>query len=302
MYALPGDRQNGLHGREPNVQAVLDRDGILLRATDAKGQATHAFTQQGGYVIVAVKDDYKPGTHHLKVADNVNEALEIKAPNKAAVGEQVKVTVLRENDGQPVAGAGVYAIKGDQKSAITYIQEQGALTEQIKRAGKLLGTTGADGTLSIGMDTAGSFNLEAVKDGFRPAHDHIDIVAAKSLALSGPAAVAVNASATFKVVGQPDGKPAAGAALFAFSTPLDARATLSPATSEDSLASLGGRLLGRANDAGELAVTFSNAGRYIIVAVKQGYQPGVTNLGVTPTPVTPTPVTPTPTSTGTVTA
>lgn len=175
VYALPGNRKNVLHGKEPNLQAVLDKDGTLLGTTDAQGMVSHAFTQQGGYVIVAIKDSHRPGTLNLKVADNVTEVLVMQSPAKAAVNAPVKVTVLQQNDHQPVAGVGVYAIKAGEKAAITYVQAPDAVTMQVKRSGKLLGTTGADGTLTFSIDTAGSYSLAGVKDGFRPTRRHIGI-------------------------------------------------------------------------------------------------------------------------------
>ena len=52
---------------EASLKALVDKHGRRLGKTDENGQVTHAFSKQGRYSIVALKDGYSPGTAHISI-------------------------------------------------------------------------------------------------------------------------------------------------------------------------------------------------------------------------------------------
>ena len=88
--------------------------GILLGTSADSGEVTYTFKDPGRYLLVAVKDNYAPGFSQIKVGLTARKQLVVKAPQSAAIGQQIAIDVVENTSGQPVENATVYAYLGSR--------------------------------------------------------------------------------------------------------------------------------------------------------------------------------------------
>lgn len=184
MTALRED--TSLPPEEKDYEAVVSAHGAFLGRTDGDGQLTHAFTEPGGYLLVAVKKGYLPGFSPIAVGNVMPQALAIWAPWRAQVDEEVSMTVFQRATHEPIAGAGVWALTRDKIKVLQ--EETAALREDssiapeekdyealVSAHGTFLGRTDEEGQLTHTFDEGGVYLLVAAKKGSLPGFTSIFI-------------------------------------------------------------------------------------------------------------------------------
>ena len=188
--------------------------------------------------------------------------------------------------------AAATVIKADPSVSAADVQ----LATEVSMSGILLGYTDANGQVIYAFAEGGYYLLTALKENYAPGFAKISITIAdqKKLSIKAPGSAEVGASVTFLVIGRSDGQGIAGAALWALRTE-DMTGTAEPvwqsliegfAQNEviekyKSLAKGSGILLGYSGDSGQVVYTFKNKGRYMLIAIKDGYAPGFSQVKVT---------------------
>jgi len=183
MIALRED--SSIAPEEKDYEAVVSLYGTFLGRTDEDGQLTHAFTEAGGYLLVAVKQGYLPGFSPIGVRD-MPKALAIWAPWRAPVGEEVTLTVFQRVAGEPVEGAGVWALTRDGlevlREEIAALREDSSIAPEekdyeavVSLHGTFLGRTDEEGQLTHAFAEAGGYLLVAAKKGYIPGFSPIFI-------------------------------------------------------------------------------------------------------------------------------
>ena len=156
--------------------------------------------------------------------------------------------------------------------------------------GIFLGTTHGNGELKHTFETEGIYVLVAFKKGYLPGYTGIAIKnPPKALSIQAPRSSPVGESVTMRVTQRGTEEPVKDAGVWAL-TPAEAEALKAKAanaratdnTTPDIESIIGGFgvFLGRTHGNGELNYTFDNEGRYILVAVKNGYTPGYTGIAI----------------------
>ena len=153
------------------------------------------------------------------------------------------------------------------------------------KKGIFLGWTNNLGQVFHAFDKPGKYFLVAAKQGYKPAFSKITIEEVKELAIRAPETVRVLQPVTIRVVQKsvlPVEIPVAGAGVWAIS--LDKAAKLNDLSEFAALAKSSGIFLGSTNQQGivDPLPRFSNAGQYWLVAIKDGYAPGLSQITVTP--------------------
>lgn len=235
-------------------------------------------------------------------------ALAIVAPWSGFVGQELTMTVfLRENQ-EPFPGAGVWAITREEAEALKdelaqlKVESNQPADEQdyekiVGAYGFFLGRTGENGKLAYTFGQAGQYILVAAKKGYLPGFTHIGIrESVRALGIQAPRRVPVGEKVTITVVERLTQEEVEGAGVWAITQDkietLKAEAqalredTSIPAEEKDYEALVGGYgfFLGETDKHGKLDYTFTEAGGYLLVAIKRGYVPGFAPLGVYTTP------------------
>jgi len=169
---------------EMDYESLVSVHGFFLGTTHGNGELKYTFTEEGGYLLVAVKKGYIPGYAPIAIK-NVPEALAIEAPMWAPTGEQVTMTVFQKRTLEPVKDAGVWALTRDQaevlKQELTSIREASENTAEVDYEslvsvhGFFLGTTHGNGELKYTFTEEGGYLLVAVKKGYIPGFTFISI-------------------------------------------------------------------------------------------------------------------------------
>jgi hypothetical protein len=187
--------------------ATLARDtGVLLGATNEKGQLNYTFTETGKYVLVAMKDGYRADFTRIGIVLAEKKALRLNVVESAQLGQQLTIAVTEKvklmstpktiTDAQPnpaqttatqkvivqplnrevpVAGASIYALP---------LKDSNIMPEKLRNADGginiagekylelaknwFIGTTNADGKFITKFTDSGSYLIIAIKDGFAP--------------------------------------------------------------------------------------------------------------------------------------
>ena len=201
----------------------------------------------------------------------------------------------------PVEGAGIWAIPSDDTEGLkkeiegVVINGEIASTEYdyaslLNSYGEFLGRTDSQGKLTHAFDEAGKYVLVTWKQGYRPGFAaHIVRSVPKVLGIRAPHTASVNQDVTMTAFERNTYAPVSGADIWAFSWDQSesVRGALSdsnikamegvesPELDYESIVnSLGGMYLGETGNNGELVCAFDNAGRYLLVVLKDGYWPG----------------------------
>ncbi len=186
IWALPRGAAESLRARMEqlrqggtDLQAALDEQGYFIGRTGEGGTVTHTFDQPGPYVLVALKEGYRPG-FTLTFVRPVHRALGIRGPRVVPAGEEFTLTVIQRQTQEPVGDAGVWALSRENaaslREAFAHLKEKrnqpgeapdyAALVEGI--GGRFLGRTADDGTLVCTFEEAGHYLLITVKAGYIP--------------------------------------------------------------------------------------------------------------------------------------
>jgi hypothetical protein len=233
-------------------------------------------------------------------------ALVIRAPQVAHVGQEVTIGVFERGTGASVGGAFVFALSRHNAEALqaemaTLREDSTADAEGVdyqalaETYGELIGITGNNGEVYHAFDEAGWYMLLAVKGGYYPGFAPIAIrPVVKALGIKAPQNARVGEDVTITVFERRTQQPAEGALVFAISPgaaeALQAEmATIREDTTVDAasidyeeLAGRYGQLIGITNEFGEVYHAFDQAGRYLLIAVKPGYLPGFARINIWP--------------------
>ncbi len=171
---------------DKDFESLANMYGIFLGRTDGSGQLSHAFAVGGGYMLLTIKPGYFPGATGIHIGDPP-KALEIRAPRKAHVGEEVTMTVVQRGTDETVEGAGVWVIS--MENAETLREDLSALSHDTSLSleekdfeslagvyGYFIGRTDANGQLSHVFEAEGGYLLLTIKSGYFPGATGIHIV------------------------------------------------------------------------------------------------------------------------------
>ncbi len=283
-------------------QSFLDDRGSFLGTTNEDGQLGATFSEEGGYLLVAFKPDYRPGFRRLLVGTPPN-ALVIRAPLVALPGEEITIGVFDRASEEPVAEAGVWALPFDDPEAIK--AEIAALREAagdgeidwqsfLDDRGSFLGTTNEDGQLGATFSEESRYLLVAFKPGYRPAFQRLLVATPpKALAIDVAHRVIVGEEVAITVFDRTSKQPVAEAGVWAIARENSGliRSGLAGlrehgnavATLEEFETVIGdAAYLGITDQDGRLLHTFADAGGYFLVAFKPGSRAAFTPINVRP--------------------
>ena len=280
-----------------DYEALLGSHGSFLGRTGGDGRLVHTFRESGQYILVAAKKGYIPDFSPLAVRGAPVDVLVIKAPRMSPPGESVTISVTGKANGEPVEGAGIWALTREQaetlKSQIARVKptdNSSVDTEaQLNTHGIFLGRTHGNGELKHTFTGEGTYVLVTFKQGYMPGFTAIAIKnLPKALAIKAPQVSPVGETVTMTVTQRGTDEPVKDAGVWAL-TPteaeaLKARIAGTNATTADidieSTLHGSGIFIGKTNGNGEVKYKFDTAGRYVLVTAKQGYIPGYTGIAI----------------------
>jgi len=307
VWAIPWDRSqtlqdeiNTLQSNEAfdtetyDCEALCGRYGKFLGKTAGHGELNHTFDQAGQYLLMAVKNHYYPGFARITVKE-VRPALTIRAPRIAFVHKPVTMTVyerinwsVSEAAPNPVADAHIWAVPRDEVEALR--ERIAGIDSYESVLGKYLhlGMTDGNGQLTYTFREAANYVLVTWKSGYRPGFAPLTVRALPQvLAIRAPRMARIGDNIDMTICGRFTQQPIVGADVWAVSwdqtetlseLSADIRATgeagLVQADAESIMRSMGATYLGESGNNGQLTCSFDHAGRYILVAFKDGYWPG----------------------------
>ncbi len=164
---------------------LAKQKGIYLGETGKSGTVAYTFNDPALFILVATKDDFRPGFSRINVL-SAKKALLMDAPIEAFVGEAVSIIVKERYSNARVGKAAIYGIKmetvipsvepllkNDPLEADIPAREK--FTSAVRERGSLLGWTDDNGLLQYKFPEWGHYILVAVKDGYLPDFDRIYI-------------------------------------------------------------------------------------------------------------------------------
>jgi hypothetical protein len=274
-----------------NYEAVT-AIGIFLGWTGEDGYVSPKpyFRDSGQYYLVAFKAGFVPAVSKITVKPL--KEMVIKGPETALVGQTCEFTVYEASGSGVVAGAGVWAILNQNQAELSALDEDtvSLMTSQ----GIFLGWTNNQGQVFHAFDKSGKYLLVAIKQGYKPAFSKISIQEVKELAIRALETVIILTPVSIRVVEKSILTveiPVAGAGVWAIS--MDKAAKLGDFGDYAAFAKTNGIFMGWTDTTGYVMPKprFSTAGQYWLVAIKDGYAPGIFQITVVaPTPVTATAV------------
>lgn len=223
---------------------ALARDrGILLGATGNGGSVTGKLTTTGRYIMVAIKEGYRPGFTRITVSIAAPKGLDIKVPGSAEVNKPLTISIYERFTRQPVEGAAVYAqltgaismpleaatmagsvkavpplpranvIKADPANVTAAMQYAAAVTDN----GTLLGYTDNKGRLTCTFSGAGVYVLVATRADHSPGLARITVRIARQgrLWVNSPGNAGAGENVTFIIMDRSAGQGIEGANLWA---------------------------------------------------------------------------------------
>lgn len=293
------------------------KNGIFIGYTNDKGEVVFSFNETGHFALAAFKEDYAPGFARIHITPTDQKALGIKTPDKAEIGKPVTMTVFERNTYQPVAKAGVYALRlGDIFTAVpaekpttmintpeptTVAPEVAVTAETVKEKGIFLGYTDDKGQVVHSFDKTGRYVLAAVKENYQPGFARISIVLAeqKAIGIKVPEKAEVGKPVTIVTYDRNTFGPVPKAAVYALRIgEIDTPVPLEPilkseaayfAEAEKYAADVKakGIFLGYTNENAHLVYSFNKTGHYLLVAIKDGYAPDFARIQIKPRIIVP---------------
>jgi len=281
---------------EIDYESLVRMYGELLDITDENGEVRHAFDTAGRYLLVAVKPHYLPGFTHITIKPVVN-ALGIRAPRTAPVGEEVTITVFERGTGELVEGAFVFVLPRDNaealKAEIATLRDDSAMDAAdidykalADTYGEIVYITDENGEVHHTFDEAGWYLLLAVKPEYLPAFRPIYIgTVPTALVVEAPKTAPVGELVTIGVSDRNTGKPVEGAGVWVLSRDnalalneemavLREEAVSVADIDYSALVGIYGEFIDFTDENGEVEYAFDEAGWYLLVAVKPGCFPG----------------------------
>ena len=339
-------------------EALAREKGLLIGKTDENGKLAYTFTEEGRYILMAVKDGFMPDLTRIAIVPASQKKLHLVAPDIAVAGQQITIFVGEPNypststvplplpapatqslsaaRSTPAANASIYAVKYNEADAInkfldgrsennTSIIER--YTSLARESGSLLGITNEKGQIAYAFVDTGKYIIIAIKDGYRPDFTRIGIVLAEKIALrlNAPESATVGQPVTLKVTEririepgpQPDitqgssgstqastdlsqttqrtmgrvdplARPVPGASVYAARL-TESEPIIEPFINSDGTPSVSAekyqaqakeRLIGITDDNGQVVTKFADAGRYVFVAVRDGYLPAFDTMRI----------------------
>jgi hypothetical protein len=159
--------------------------------------------------------------------------------------------------------------------------------------GTFLGRTGEDGKLWHTFTEASHYVLVAVKKWYLPGFTSINVRGIlRALAIEAPRRAPVGEEVTMTVLQRGTEEPVEGAGIWALTRDnaevlreemKELKEDTSIAAEDkdyEALVDIRGTFLGRTDEDGELSHTFTEAGGYLLAAVKRGYFPGFAPIGI----------------------
>ncbi len=267
-------------------QDAVSAVGIFLGWTDQEGYVSPKpyFTDPGRYYLVAFKGGFVPAISKISV-EPLKE-MTIQGPETAYTGQTCEFTVL-ETNGSAVAGAGVWAILNQNQAELNSLDDKTA--SMITSQGIFLGWTNNLGQVYHAFDKSGKYLLLAAKQGYKPAFSKISILEMKELAIRNPATVMILTAVPIRVVEKSVLTveiPVGEAGVWAIS--MDKAAKINEIPDYAAFAKTNGIFLGWTDQTGYVMPypRFSTVGQYWLIAIKDGYVPGISQIAViAPTPV-----------------
>jgi hypothetical protein len=299
----------GTAAEDKDYEAIADIHGTLIGRTDEDGRLYHTFDAAGVYVLAAVKRGYLPGFTRIRVGVGLT-ALAIRAPEKAAPGEEVVMTVYQKNTEETVSEAGIWAIYRENVEALSedikaLREETGGLLEdtELERIadihGTFLGRTDDGGQLGYTFEDEGGYLLVAIHSGFLPGRTHIRIGEDPlGLSIWAPLRALVNEEVAITVYQRDTTETVEDAGIWAITrgeaetlkeelAALKEDGSLSAGETDfEAMVDLYGFNLGRTDENGKLEYAFDEEGDYVLVAVKAGYIPGFSPIRIVSLPLT----------------
>ena len=177
------ENENGI--RDLDWESLVSGYGFSLGTTQGNGQLKYTFTEEGGYLLIAIKQGYIPGRTFIAIR-TIPVALAIQAPRRAPVGEAVTMTVFQRGTEDPVKDAGIWALTrenaGSLRERIAEIREENEngirdldWESLVSGYGFSLGTTHGNGQLKYTFTEEGGYLLIAIKQGYIPGRTFIAI-------------------------------------------------------------------------------------------------------------------------------
>ncbi len=170
-----------------DYESLANIHGEFLGRTDSHGKLEHAFSEEGGYLLISIKRGYIPGKAGIRIGEPIIKALAIEAPKRARVGDEVTMTVTDRRTTEPVQGAGVWALTRDKMGSLQAdmktLRDNTAVSAEdkdyeslINMYGEHLGRTNESGQVTHAFSEKGSYLLITVKPGYFPGWTTIHII------------------------------------------------------------------------------------------------------------------------------
>jgi hypothetical protein len=170
-----------------DYEHLADIYGEYLGRTDERGKLDHAFSAEGGYLLLSIKRGYIPGRAGIRIGEPTFKALAIEAPKRARVGDEVTMTVTDRRTTEPVQGAGVWALTRDKMDSLQAdlkaLKEDTAVAAEDKDYeslmdiyGEFLGWSNGSGQVNHVFNEKGHYLLVTVKPGYFPGWTTIHII------------------------------------------------------------------------------------------------------------------------------
>lgn len=302
--SVPTDTMVIRAGTAPSADEVqyaveIEESGIFIGYTNNRGQVVHRFGKTGRYVLAALKDNYAPGIAKISITLANQRMLGIKAPRTAEVGRPVTITVVERYAQEPVAKAGVYALKIGEivssqpveetpQAEVDYVAEAEKTAALVREKGVSVGYTDRNGEVVHSFDETGRYLLVAIKDGYTPGFTYIAITLAlhRALAIEAPDEADVGRPVRIAVKELHTNQPVAQASIYALKVEgMDEAIRLILRAAKGDFASVveeQGAFIGSTGDDGVLVHRFDQAGHYILMATKDGYVPDFAGVYVKP--------------------
>ena len=236
------------------------------------------------------------GKNQQELTQSNRAELIIRMTDKVDVGQPVAITVYTKHGHNTVSQAMVYALNTSQLTITAdnanYNITSESYADVAVQQGLFLGYTGNDGRVEYAFQDTGRYIIIAIKDGFIPGMDYltVNLAAVSGLVIKAPDSVVAGKNAIFKVTERDHGIPVDNAALYAMeiggiSTPevVDSTVALPYELENVDDITTNGIFMGYSNNGGIVRFQFTEAGNYIVVAIKDSYAPGYHKIMVTST-------------------
>lgn len=219
--------------------------------------------------------------------------LAIVQPFGVRVGQEIQLTVFSRLHQEPVEGAGVWVLPKENINSVKQavkdmtVQNLANVTEAnceniLNASGTFLYHTDAHGKIFYKVTEAGKYVLVALKPGYLPGYSPISV--GNIMAINAPKRAAPGETVSIKVNQKDNSDPIVGAGLWMVESAniktvrekiaqlkSTNRGNLRNLNWESELSGIAEKI-GQTDESGQITNTF-DSGKYLLVAVKQGFMP-----------------------------